>query len=52
MKKNLFVLVVAITFAAGVNSYGQNKSQQRPNVLFISIDDLNNWVYKSNDSEN
>ncbi len=42
MKSILFVLVVAVTFT-GVNCYGQNKSLQKPNVLFISIDDLNDW---------
>ena len=43
MKNILFILLVSVTLIAGINGYSQSNSQQRPNVLFISIDDLNDW---------
>lgn len=43
MKNILVVLFVSIAAIACNSTKAQKTSQQKPNVLFISIDDLNDW---------
>lgn len=42
------VLLFSVTFflclLAGKNSYAQPNDQKSPNILFIAIDDLNDWI--------
>lgn len=43
MNNNLFLLTVIASLVACTSCNGQKKPLQKPNVLFISIDDLNDW---------
>ena len=45
MTRCLFIiLLAACTLAPVLSAQGRNKEQVRPNVLFLAVDDLNDWV--------
>ena len=42
--KNTLLLVCALSVFCGRPVHAQSQSEERPNVLFIVIDDLNDWI--------
>ncbi|MGH7199086.1 MAG: sulfatase, partial [Planctomycetaceae bacterium] len=44
MTKTLFVVVLALVIAAGMSDAVSAEDAARPNVLFIAVDDLNDWL--------
>ena len=41
MRRHILLFLLAVTLSSSLNSA---RSADRPNVLFIAIDDLNHWV--------
>jgi arylsulfatase A-like enzyme len=44
MKRNLVLLIIPIIFLASHSGKSKKNNQKKPNVIFISIDDLNDWI--------
>jgi len=42
--KRMMILTVSILLFCATESNANVKAKQRPNVLFIAIDDLNDWT--------
>ena len=43
LRRPLFQFITALTLVMGI-PYAQAEETRAPNILFISIDDLNDWV--------
>jgi len=42
--KQIFILVTSLVLIAGCSSSKTGKIKEKPNVLFIAVDDLNDWA--------
>ncbi len=42
--KHFFLLLMAASFLSLPHAFAKDSAQEKPNVLFIAVDDLNDWI--------